>query len=84
MITNQFTKKLRKDVIVKLMEHIKTNSYAELSRVLGHKSRQHLDNCLKRGNIPTNRIINYALKEGIDLNWLFGQSNFALLIKPEK
>lgn len=58
------------------MSHLKTDNYAELSRVLGHKSRQHLDNCLKRGNIPTNRIINYAIKEGISLAWLFGQPTF--------
>ena len=84
MITNKITKNLRKDTIDKLMAYIKTDSYAELSRVLGHKSRQHLDNCLKRGNIPTNRIINYALKEGIDLNWLFGQSKFALFVLSEE
>ena len=72
MITNKLSNKLRKDIIAKLMSHLKTDNYSELSRVLGHKSRQHLDNCLKRGNIPTNRIINYALKEGIDLSWLFG------------
>lgn len=71
-ITNKLPKKLRKEIIAKLMAHLKADNYSELSRVLGHKSRQHLDNCLRRGNIPTNRIINYALKEGIDLNWLFG------------
>lgn len=71
-ITNKLPKKLRKEIIAKLMAHLKADNHSELSRVLGHKSRQHLDNCLRRGNIPTNRIINYALKEGIDLNWLFG------------
>lgn len=73
MITNKLTKKLRTNVITKLMEHLQTDCYAELSRVLGHKSRQHFDNCLRRGSIPTNRIINYALKEGINLSYLFGQ-----------
>ena len=76
LITNKLSKKLRKEVITKLMTHLKTDCYAELSKVLGHKSRQHLDNCLKRGNIPTNRIINYAMKEGISLAWLFGQPTF--------
>ena len=80
MITNKIPKKLRKDIIDKLMTHLKTDNYAELSRVLGHKSRQHLDNCFRCGNIPTNRIINYAIKEGIDLNWLFGQYKFSQFI----
>lgn len=71
MITNKLSENLRKEVIGRLMEHLKTNNYSELSRVLGCNTRQHLDNCFSRGNIPTNRIINYALKEGIDLNWLF-------------
>lgn len=80
MIVNKLTKKLRRDVIHKLIEHLQTDNYAELSRVLGHKSRQHFDNCLRRGNLPTNRIINYALKEGIDLNWLFGATKFAVFV----
>lgn len=74
MVTNKLNQKLRKDVIAKLMEHLRTDNYAELSRVLGCNSRQHLDNCFKRGTIPTNRIINYALRKGISLCYLFGQS----------
>lgn len=84
MIINKLPSKLRKNVIAKLLEHLQTDNYAKLSRVLGCNSRQHLDNCFARGNIPTNRIINYALKEGIDLNWLFGQSNYGTSIIDTK
>lgn len=84
VITNKLNSGLRKDVIARLMEYLQTDNYAKLSRALGCNTRQHLDNCFSRGNIPTNRIINYALKEGIDLNWLFGQSKFALFVLPKK
>lgn len=83
MIVNKLPEKLRKDVIAKLMTHLQTDHYSELSRALCCNSRQHLDNCFKRGNIPTNRIINYALKENIDLNWLFGSDRKSIDAKHE-
>lgn len=71
MITSHLPIETVNRVYSKLLEHIETNNYAELARRLGFKSRQHLDNIKSKGRLPATRIIAYAIKEGIDFNWLF-------------
>ena len=71
MITNRLPKKTVMMVYRRLLVWIGTNNYSTLARHLGCNSRQHLDNIKRKGRIPTNRVINYALAEGINLNDLF-------------
>lgn len=74
MITNNLSKKLVDSVYQKLLLHLGTDNYSELARVLGCHSKQQIHNCKQNGKIQTNRVINYALKEGIDLNYLFKET----------
>lgn len=70
MITNKLTKILCKSIIKKLQTHIGTNNEAELARSL-NCSKQILNYLILQGKIPTNRVINFALKEGLSLDELF-------------
>mgnify|MGYP001594862676 CR=1 FL=1 len=79
MITNKLTKKCVRGVVKKLLEHIGTDNHAELARQLGCPSKQNLDNLIRQDKIPVIRVINYALKEDIDLACLFGQSILATI-----
>jgi len=71
MITNHLTKELVESVYQKLLFHLKTDNYCVLSRALGCHSKQQIHGCKQNGRIQTNRVINYAIKEGLDLNYLF-------------
>jgi len=74
MITNHLSEKLVESVYQKLLFHLGTDNYSELARALGCHSKQQIHNCKQQGRIQTNRIINYAMQEGLDLNYIFKEN----------
>jgi hypothetical protein len=61
--------KYRPEIIGKMLEVLKTNRLADLARDLGI-SPTCFTTWRKKGILPGDRVIQFALKHGVDLQWL--------------